>query len=80
MKFVDEIHKIWTEKDLEKDPLKKVQNYGITSVLDPDDVLNTAEEGELEKCLQRLGELVKKRKLHIKPMFQAKVRSYTKNI
>jgi len=73
VKFAYEVNKIFTVKELEKDPTAKVENFAVTSVLDPDDVLNPEEEKKVDSCLKRLGEIVKKRKLHVKPMFQAKV-------
>jgi hypothetical protein len=39
--FNDGIDKIFTEKDLEKEPLKKIQVFNAPSILDPKDVLNT---------------------------------------
>jgi hypothetical protein len=71
--FAKEVNKIFTLKDLEYDPTKKIEAYGITQVLDPEDVLNPEEEVKVDACLKRLGDIVKKRKLHVKPMFQAKV-------
>lgn len=71
--FAKEVNKIFTLKDLEYDPTKKVESYGITQVLDPEDMLTPEEEVKVDVCLKRLGDIVKKRKLHIKPMFQAKV-------
>lgn len=71
--FAKEVNKIFTVKDLEQDPTKKVEAYGITAVLDPEDVLTPEEEVKVDSCLKRLGEIVRKRKLHVKPMFQAKV-------
>lgn len=42
--FNEEIEKIFTEKTLEKDPLKKVEEFKAPSILDPKDVLNNEEE------------------------------------
>lgn len=74
MQFAAEVNRIFTLTDLEKDPTKRVETYNVTSVLDPEDVLNPEEEKKVDTCLKRLGDIVLKRKLHIKPMFQAKVR------
>lgn len=41
IQFSDDIDKIFTEKDLEKDPLKKITEFNAPSILDPKDVLNT---------------------------------------
>ena len=45
--FNEEMEKIFTEKDLEKDPLKKPAEFKAPSILDPKDVLNEQEEKEL---------------------------------
>jgi hypothetical protein len=67
------MEKIFTEKDLEKDPLKKVTTFNAPSILDPKDVLNPQEEKELDDFLRRFGEIVRVRRLLIKPYFQDKV-------
>lgn len=72
--FVDEVNRIFTLKELEKQPEAKVANFTVTSLLDPDDVLTPDEEAKVDACLRRIGEIVRIRKLHVKPMFQAKVR------
>lgn len=72
--FVDEVNRIFTLKELEKEPEAKVMNFTVTALLDPDDVLTPAEEQKVDACLRRLGEIVRIRKLHVKPMFQAKVK------
>jgi hypothetical protein len=53
--FNEDIEKIFTEKDLEKDPVKKLTEFRAPSILDPKDVLNNEEEQQLDACLQRLG-------------------------
>jgi len=73
MSFTKEINKIFTVRDIEYEPTKKIETYLVSAVLDPEDVLTPEEEVKVDSCLKRLGEIVKKRKLHIKPMFQAKV-------
>jgi hypothetical protein len=71
--FNEEIEKLFTEKDLEKNPVKRVQTFNAPSILDPKDVLNAAEEQDLEMCLRRIGLEVRNRRLLIKPYFQDKV-------
>ena len=44
VRFNEDIEKIFTEKDLEKDPIKKIAEFKAPSILDPKDVLNTEEE------------------------------------
>ncbi len=73
-KFIDEINRIFTLPELEKDPVLKIPKFSVTAVLDPEDVLSGEEEKLVDGCMKRLGEIVRKRKLHVKPMFQAKVR------
>jgi len=73
VKFAAEVNRIFTVPELEKDPTKRPVEYDIASVLDPEDVLTPDEEKKVDECLKRLGDIVKKRKLHVKPMFQAKV-------
>ena len=51
MQFNEEIERIFTEKDLEKDPIKKLTEFKAPSILDPKDVLNEAEEKVLDACL-----------------------------
>ncbi len=73
--FTEELDAIFTNKALEKNPTARVNNFNAPSILDPKDVLNTAEEEVLVECLQRLGTDVKHRRLLIKPYFQDKDRS-----
>jgi hypothetical protein len=75
LQFNEDIERIFTEKDLEKDPIKKVQEFKAPSILDPKDVLNNEEEQQLDACLQRVGWEVKQKRLLIKPFFQDKDRS-----
>lgn len=42
--FCDDLDNIFTDKNLEKDPLNKPQKFNAPSILDPKDVLNNAEE------------------------------------
>ena len=69
MEFNEDIEKIFTEKDLEKDPLKKLTGFNAPSILDPKDVLNEAEERVLHDLLIRLGTEVRHKRLLIKPFF-----------
>jgi hypothetical protein len=71
--FAKEVNNIFTVRELEYDPTKKVEAYQVCPVLDPEDVLTPEEEVKVDTCLKRIGDIVKKKKLHIKPMFQAKV-------
>jgi len=73
--FSEEIEKIFTEKDLEKCPTKRLTDWKAPSILDPLDVLNEHEERALHDCLVRLGTDVRHRRLLIKPFFQDKDRS-----
>jgi hypothetical protein len=75
VRFNEDVEKIFTEKDLEKDPVKKIQEFKAPSILDPKDVLNNEEEQTLDACLQRIGWQVKHKRLLIKPFFQDKDRS-----
>jgi hypothetical protein len=77
--FTEEVNRIFTLKELEKEPETKVPKFTVTSLLDPEDVLTPEEEQKVDACLRRLGEIVKIRKLHVKPMFQAKVRKDVKS-
>lgn len=67
--FCDELEAIFTNKALEKNPTARPNNFNAPSILDPKDVLNTAEEQVLIACLERLGTEVKNRRLLIKPHF-----------
>lgn len=67
--FAEDMAKIFTEKDLEKQPLKRLSAFNAPSILDPKDVLNDKEEEYLHACLTRLGTAVRHRRLLIKPFF-----------
>lgn len=75
VQFNEDIEKIFTDKTLEKDPLKKLEEFKAPSILDPKDVLNNDEERILNDILVRLGTIVKFKRLLIKPFFQDKDRS-----
>lgn len=44
VQFNEDMEKIFTEKDLEKDPTKRLEEFKAPSILDPKDVLNNEEE------------------------------------
>ena len=67
--FCEDTNYIFTDKNLEKDPTKTLQSFNAPSILDPKDVLNSAEERVLSAVLHRLGVDVKHRRLLIKPHF-----------
>ena len=67
--FTEELDAIFTNKALEKNPTARVNPFNAPSILDPKDVLNTAEEEILIGVLERLGTDVKHRRLLIKPYF-----------
>lgn len=73
--FNEAIEAIFTQKDLEKDPLKALSAYTAPSILDPQNVMSDQEEGELEATLRRIGTDVRHRRLLIKPFFQDKDKS-----
>jgi hypothetical protein len=73
--FCEEIGNIFTEKDLEKIPTKRLTSFVAPSILDPSDVLNGQEEECLDALLHRFGEQVRLRRLLIKPFFQDKDKS-----
>lgn len=73
--FNEEIEKIFTEKDLEKDPRKTLSTYKAPSILDAKNVLSGEEEIQLENCLNRVGREIRNRRLLIKPFFQDKDKS-----
>jgi len=67
--FCEQIDNIFTEKDLEKIPTKRLTTFVAPSILDPSDVLNGDEEKELDALLMRFGKEVRLRRLLIKPFF-----------
>ncbi len=73
--FNEELEKIFTEKDLEKNPTKKLTEFKAPSILDPKDVLNDEEEMILHDLLIRIGIQIAHRRLLIKPFFQDKDKS-----
>ena len=75
VKFNSEIEIIFTEKGLEKNPTKKIEEFKAPSILDPKNVLDDQEEKDLDACLQRVGTEVRFRRLLMKPFFQDKDKS-----
>lgn len=73
--FNNEIEDIFTEKDLEKNPTKKLTPFNAPSCLDPKDKLTSEEERVLDACMNRLAQNVFLRRLLIKPFFQDKDKS-----
>lgn len=73
--FNEDIEKIFTRKDLEKNPGTTLDKFKAPSILDPKNVLSVEEEQELDACLKRIGTDVKHRRLLIKPFFQDKDKS-----
>ena len=73
--FCNELDAIFTNKALEKNPTARPDTFNAPSILDPQDVLDEAEEGVLIACLQRLGTDVRNRRILIKPHFQDKDRN-----
>ncbi len=67
--FNEQIENVFTEKDLEKNPLKTLSVFKAPSILDPKDVLNNEEEKILHNTLIRIGTEVKHRRLLLKPFF-----------
>lgn len=67
--FCDGVDKIFTERDLEKNPTKKLTSFNAPSILDPKNVLDDEEEQRLHECLMRIGTDVRYRRLLLKPYF-----------
>lgn len=73
--FNEQIEKIFTAKNLEKDPTATLSNYSAPSILDAKVQLTPAEEDELMASMIRIGTEVRHRRLLIKPFFQDKDKS-----
>lgn len=73
--FCEDIANIFTEKDLEKNPTKRLSSFTAPSILDPRDVLNADEERALDTIMCRLGTEVRHRRLLMKPFYQDKDKS-----
>jgi hypothetical protein len=67
--FNEEVEKIFTEKDLEKNPTKTLSDFKVPSILDPRNLLQPQEAIELHELMDKLGTDVKYRRLLIKPFF-----------
>lgn len=74
--FCEEIGSIFTAKDLEKNPTKKLEAFEAPSILSGHGKNLSEEEWEqLQALLTRMGTEVKHRRLLMKPFFQDKDRS-----
>ena len=73
--FNEDIERIFTLKDLEKNPGTTLDKFKAPSILDPKNVLTNEEEEELDACMKRIGTDVRHRRLLIKPFFQDKDKS-----
>ena len=73
--FNEDIERIFTLKDLEKNPGTTLDKFKAPSILDPKNVLTNEEEEELNGCMNRIGTDVRHRRLLIKPFFQDKDKS-----
>jgi len=71
--FANTIDVIFTEKELEKSPLKKPIDYTVSKINIPESEMTEEEKANVQKCILRLAEIVKKRRLLLKPLFQDKV-------
>lgn len=69
MTFNDQLDKIFTERDLEKDPVKKLEEFKAPSILDPKNILTNDEERRLDEVMTKIGIEVKHKRLLIKPFF-----------
>lgn len=67
--FNEDIERIFTLKDLEKNPGTTLDKFKAPSILDPKDILSHEEEYELDTCMRRIGTDVRHRRLLIKPFF-----------
>lgn len=68
-KFIDDVEIVFTKKGLDKDPLTKPPVHVIPTFLDPRDALTSREEEELHVLMLRLGEVVGKHRILLKPHF-----------
>ncbi|CAD8108204.1 unnamed protein product [Paramecium sonneborni] len=71
-KFIEDVEIVFTKSGLDKDPLMKPPVHVIPTFLDPRDALTTEEEEALHAIMLRLGEVVKKHRILLKPHFQDK--------
>lgn len=73
MAFADEINSIFTQKGLEQDPLKNVPSATrAAQSIDMDEgvPLSSVEESELMTTLENIHELIARKRLYIKPLFE----------
>lgn len=75
VQFNEDIEKIFTEKGLERDPLRRLEEFKAPSILDPKNILEDDEERVVHEALVRIGTDVRFRRLLLKPFFQDKDRS-----
>ena len=67
--FIKDVEIVFTKKGLDKDPLTKPPVHVIPTFLDPRDALTPEEEEELHTFMMRIGEVVKKHRILLKPHF-----------
>lgn len=67
--FCEQIAGIFTSKDLEKCPTKRLDSFVAPSILTAKHQLENDDESALHALLQRLGTEVRHRRLLIKPFF-----------
>lgn len=72
-KFVSDVEIVFTIPGLDKDPLLKPPVHVVPTFLDPRDALTPTEEEALHMIMLRLGEVVGKHRILLKPHFQDKV-------
>lgn len=73
--FNAEVDKVFTEKDLEVNPTKRLGDYKVPSIFDAKTQLAAPEEQELDQIMQAIGTEVRNRRLMVKPFFQDKDKS-----
>lgn len=75
IEFNDDIERIFTEKGLEKDPLRKIEGFNAPSILDPKNIMTPEEDQALNDILVRMGTEVRHRRLLLMPFYKDKDRS-----
>lgn len=68
-KFIEDVEIVFTKSGLDKDPLLKPPVHVIPTFLDPRDALTPDEEQALHAIMVRLGEVVRKHRILLKPHF-----------
>jgi len=71
--FANTIDVIFTEKELEKSPLKRPMDFSVSKIPIPESEMTEEEKTNVQKCILRLADIVRKRRLLLKPLFQDKV-------